>query len=72
MLTDLIKTKHNSNHKTQQTTLNRENIQDYTYYVLGFVPAHVIRLKKDFWFSKLEPEQIARIEEYFQINWLSK
>jgi hypothetical protein len=37
MLTDLIKTKHNSNHKTQQTTLKGEIIQEYTYYVLGFV-----------------------------------
>ena len=44
---DLIKTKHNSNHKTQQTTLKGEIIQQYTYYVLGFVPKDVIHLKKD-------------------------
>jgi len=48
MLIDLIKTKHNSNHKTQQTTLLGEIIQEYTYYVLGFVPVDVVRLKKMF------------------------
>jgi len=64
MLTDLIKTKHNSNHKTQQTTLKGEIIKEYIYYVLGFVPAEVVRLKKDVWFSELDREQISRIEEY--------
>ena len=34
-----IKTKHNSNHKTPQTTLNGEIIREYTYFCLGFVPA---------------------------------
>jgi len=47
MLTDLIMTKHNSNHKTQQITLDGEIVQEYRYYVLGFVPADVVRLKKD-------------------------
>jgi hypothetical protein len=63
MLTDLIKTKHNSNHKTQQTTLEGDNIQEYCYYVLGFVPADVVRLKKDVWFSKLSNEQITSVEK---------
>ena len=63
LLTDLIKTKHNSNHKTQQTTLEGEIIQEYSYYVLGFVPADVVRLKKDVWFSKLSDEQIISVEE---------
>jgi len=62
----LIKTKHNSNHKTQQTTLKREIIQEYTYYVLGFVPADVIRLKKDVWFSKINNEQITSVEKYLE------
>jgi len=66
MLTDLIKTKHNSNHKTQQTTLKGEIIQEYTYYVLGFVPADVIRLKKDAWFSTLSNDQITLVEKYLQ------
>ena len=53
---------HNSNHKTQQTTLEGEIVQEYTYYVLGFVPADVVRLKKDVWFSKLDSEQISSVE----------
>ena len=63
---DLIKTKHNSNHKTQQTTLQGEIIQEYTYYVLGFVPADEVRLKKDAWFSKLSNEQIKSIEKFLE------
>ena len=55
-LTDLIKTKHNSNHKTQQITLKGEIVQEYTYYVLGFVPVDVVRLKKDVCFSKINNE----------------
>ena len=47
MLTDLIKTKHNSNHKTQQTTLKGETVQEYAYFVIGFVPTDVVRLKND-------------------------
>ena len=66
MLTDLIKTKHNSNHKTQQTTLKGEIIQEYTYYVLGFVPADIVRLKKDVWFSKLSNEQIKSVEKFLE------
>ena len=64
LLTDLIKTKHNSNHKTKQTTLNGEIIQEYQFYVLGFVPADVVRLKKDVWFSKLSIEQITSVEKF--------
>ena len=66
LLTDLIKTKHNSNHKTQQTTLKGEIIKEYTYYLLGFVPAEVVRLKKDFWFNKLSNEQIKAIVKFLQ------
>ena len=66
MLTDLIKTKHNSNHKTKQTTLKGEIIQEYSYYFLGFVPADVVRLTKDVWFSKLGNEEIKSIEEFLK------
>ena len=62
----MIKTKHNSNHKTQQTTLKGEIIQEYTYYVLGFVPADVVRLKKDTWFSNLDNEQILSVEKFLE------
>lgn len=63
-LIDLIKTKHNSNHKTTQITLDGEQIQEYTYYLVGFVPADVIRLKKDIWYSKLEIQQTKAIEQF--------
>ena len=53
-------------HKTQQTTLKGEIIQEYIYYVMGFVPADVVRLKKDTWFSKLCNEQITLVERYLQ------
>jgi len=64
MLTDLIKTKHNSNQKTQQITFDGEIVQEYSYYMLGFVPADVIRLKNDVWFSKLNNEQISYAEKF--------
>ena len=66
MLTDLIKTKHNSNQKTQQTTLRGEIIKEYVYYLLGFVPAEVVRLKKDLWFSKISNEQIISVEKFLE------
>ena len=50
--------------KTQQTTLNGKNIQEYAYYLLGFVPAHVIRLKENSWFCKLDRDQIVGVEDY--------
>ena len=57
---------HNSNHKTHQTTLKGEIVQEYCYYVLGFVPADVVRLKKDVWFTKLTSEQITSVEKFFE------
>jgi len=71
MLTDLIKTKHNSNHKTQQTTLEGEIVQEFIYFVLGFVPADVIRLKNDVWYSQLNNEQIKEAEKHLQKKKLS-
>ncbi len=66
MLTDLIKSKHNSNHKTQQTTIEGEIVQDYSYFVLGSVPADVVRLKNDTWFSNLGNEQILSVEKFLE------
>jgi hypothetical protein len=71
-LVDLIKTKHNSNHKTQQITLEGKIIQEFTYYLLGFVPADVVRLKKDVWFSKINNEQIKSVEKYLESKKLSR
>jgi hypothetical protein len=64
MLIDLIKTKHNSNQKTQQTTLEGQIIQEYTHYLLGFVPAEVVRLKTGLWFTKLDNQQTREIEQF--------
>jgi hypothetical protein len=66
MLTDLIKTKHNSNHKTKQITLEGKIIKEYVYFVLGFVPADVVRLKKEVKFSMLCAEQIKSVEKFLE------
>jgi len=50
----------------KQTTLEGEIVQEYTYYVLGFVPADVVRLKNEVWFSKLSNEQIASVEKFLE------
>ena len=47
-------------------TLNGEIVQEYTYYVLGFVPADVIRLKKDVWSSKLSNAQMKSVEKFLE------
>jgi hypothetical protein len=38
---------HTSNQKITQITLEGETVQEYYYKVLGFIPADVVRLKKD-------------------------
>ncbi len=63
---DLIKTKHNSNRKTMQITLEREIVKEFTYYLLGFVPADVVRLKKEVKFSKLCDEQTKSVEKFLE------
>ena len=65
-LIDLIKTKHNSNHKTKQSTLEGEIVREYVYFVLGFVPADDIPLRKGEWFSKLDKEQIESVEDFLE------
>ena len=62
------KTKHNSNHKTQQTTLKGEIIEEYTYYVLGFVSADVIKLKNEVWFNILNDDQINSVEKFLTLK----
>ena len=66
LLADLIRSMHNSNRKTQQITLEGEIVQEYSYYVLGFVPADVVRLKTDAWFSMLSNEQIKSVEKFLE------
>jgi len=55
---------HNSNRQLRQITLSGEVLLEYKYYVLGFVPADVVRLEKDVWFRKLGSEQISSIEQF--------
>jgi len=55
---------HNSNRKACQVTLSGEVLLEYRFYVIGFVPADVVRLKKDVWFSKLSSEQVDSVEQF--------
>lgn len=64
LLSDLIKYLHNSNLKTQQITLTGEIIKDEKFIVQGFVPADVIRLKREVWFMKLDRELVKFVDEY--------
>jgi hypothetical protein len=63
----VIKTKHNSNHKTQQSTLEGEIVREHVYYVLGFVPADIVRVKEDVWFTKLRNKKIKSISRFKKI-----
>ena len=63
-LSDLITDLHNSNKKTVQITLEREVIPEERYYLLGFVPAEVVLIKKDVWFTQLNSEQIDSLNKY--------
>lgn len=56
---------HNSNRPLRQVTLSGKIlVQESKFYALGFVPADVVRLKKDVWFSKLDSEQISSVEQF--------
>jgi hypothetical protein len=58
---------HNSNRQLRQLTLDGGIlVQEYRLYVLGFVPADVVRLEKDIWFSKLSNEQIESVEKFLE------
>jgi len=67
LLSDLIIYLHNSNPKTQQITLTGEIIQDEKFVVQGFVPAEVVRLKRETWFKKLDMQQITSVDEYLNV-----
>ena len=55
---------HNSNRKACQVTLSGEILEEYKFHVIGFVPADVVRLKKDVWFSRLTSEQVDSVEQF--------
>jgi len=55
---------HNSNRQLRQVTLSGEVLLEFKFCVIGFVPADVIRLKKDQWFCALDNNQITRVDEF--------
>jgi len=56
---------YNSNHQLRQVTLaGGILVQEYSFYVLGFVPADVVRLKEDVWFEKLDSEQVKSVDKF--------
>ena len=44
--------------------MHAETLLEYKFYGIGFVPADVVRLKKDVWLSKLGSEQISSVEQF--------
>ena len=63
-LSDLIRYLHNSNKKLVQITLFNEIIPEEPFCLLGFVPAEVILIKKDVWFTQLNSEQINSLDKH--------
>jgi hypothetical protein len=56
---------HNSNRQLLQVKLTGGIlVQEYRFYVLGFVPADVVRLKEDVWFEKLDSEQAKSVDNF--------
>jgi hypothetical protein len=61
LLTDLIRSMHNSNHKLRQATLSGEIIEEERFHVIGFVSANEIPLIESIWFLRLNSEQIDSV-----------
>ncbi len=66
LLADLIKTKHNSNHKTQQINFEGKIVKECVYFCLGFVSRDIISLKNNVRFCKLDYEQIKTVQEFLE------
>jgi len=64
LLSDLIEYMHNSNHQIRQVTLSGEALLECKYYVIGFVPADVVRLKGIVWFKALNSGQVDSVESF--------
>jgi len=65
LFSDLIKYMHNSNRQICQATLSGKIlIQDCKFYVLGFVPADVVRLNGSVWFRKLKSDEVDSVESF--------
>lgn len=59
-----IITMHNSSRQLRQVTLSGEVLLEYRFYVIGFVPADVVRLKREVWFKKLDSERVALVDKF--------
>ena len=55
---------HNSNRQLQQVTHSGEALLEYKFHVIGFVPADVVRLKRDVWFADLNSAQIRSVDQF--------
>lgn len=65
-LNDLIRDLHNSNKHLVQITLAGEKLPEEQFFLLGFVPAIVLNIKNEVWFSILEPEQIVGVDKFLE------
>ena len=63
-LSDLIRYLHNSNKKLVQITLFNEIIPEDPFHLIGFVPAEVILITKDIWFTQLDTKQIDILNKH--------
>jgi len=63
-LTDLINNMYNSNKHMIQVSLFGKVLPEEKFYLLGFVPADVVGLKKDIWFAALNSEQVESFDQY--------
>ena len=68
----MIKTKHNSNYKTQQVALDGFVVQKYAYYHMGIVYADVIDLKNVSWFLVLDNGQIMKVNKELKYQILER
>lgn len=65
LLSDLIRYLHNSNRKLQQVTLEGKVLRRFKFFVIGFVPAHILQLRGDRWFVVLDFKRISSVEAFF-------
>ena len=65
-LSDLIRDLHNSNKHLVQITLAGEKLPEQKFFLLGFVPAIVLNIKNEVWFSILKPEQIVGVDKFLE------
>jgi len=63
----LIKHLRNSNRQFRQTTLSGLTLPEYKFHAIGFVPADVVRLRRDVWFIILSSEQVDLVEQFLAV-----